>query len=152
MSNDQRYFMVDNCYDEQLHAHAKQLGILTSHCLTLSNPHSKRIPVIYNRGRVRAGYKSLVSGNAVIEMLRLKYCVIYLLLLYQGFYSYTEGATWKILDNFTGLRGSSLRFSPIDLTTQPGDPRQRYLNEHPPHLNFNDGFPVIQLGQQRKVA
>ena len=28
-------------------------------------------------------------------------CVLYWLYLYSGFYSYTEGATWKILDLLT---------------------------------------------------
>ena len=31
----------------------------------------------------------------------LKFCILYLLYLYPGFYSYTEGATWKILDLLT---------------------------------------------------
>ena len=31
-----------------------------------------------------------------------KYCIVlYCLYLYPGFYSYTEGATWKILDLLT---------------------------------------------------
>ena len=32
---------------------------------------------------------------------RLKVLYLYLLHLYPGFYSYTEGATWKILDLLT---------------------------------------------------
>ena len=50
---------------------------------------------------------------------------LYLWHLYPGFYSYTEGATWKILVHFTG---------------------------DPPHLTLNHGFPVIRLSRPKKVA
>ena len=54
------------------------------------------------------------------------YCIVlYCLYLYPGFYSYTEGATWKILDLFNG---------------------------DPPHLTLNHGFQVIPLSRPKKVA
>ena len=42
-----------------------------------------------------------VKNSQSLNILKVICIVLYCLYLYPGFYSYTEGATWKILDLFT---------------------------------------------------
>ena len=63
----------------------------------------KTFPVSYPIGKgtlttLKHLYKNLRKLRLAIY---LAYLYLYLLHLYPGFYSYTEGATWKILDLLT---------------------------------------------------